>query len=602
MRADEEPRTSRTVYWRDSVPGLVQRFAVAIAVFVVFMAIGAAVEGYHYPTRAGRAWALWGLESLAGLAGVLGCLLPASRRVVRAGAALSATSVAALVCAYHGSVNASAERLATVLGCILNLLAVVVPWGTVPQTFLALGTLGSFGLASPRLVATESVVFPFVVLAAAATTSICAAFFLDRYRFEAFRQTALQTEEAEVAAALGHVSRVLSRSLGADDVRAQVTQLTRTLLACDFASLFLCHGPGNSYQHASTSGGREDVVADLAGLELTPSLLPVLTELRPGALIEIARPDGHPLVSAALLERLRTSSALGAAVALGDRVIGLLAAGYHQRTGAFSDRQRRLVLGIASAAAIALENSRLVEDLRAANRLKSEFVATMSHELRTPLNVIMGYTQMLADGAVGPEDPAAFAATLDRIQRNAIDLLDLITATLDLGRLEAGRETVALAPVSLDELFVEIGRQVEAITPGGVALEWVNELGAVPILTDRAKLKTILRNLVGNALKFTSAGSVRVLARPVAGGVEIAVEDTGIGIAPQHLSLVFEMFRQVDSSSTRRHGGVGLGLHIVRRLVDLLGGTIAVQSAVGVGSTFVVRLPARTAVVAATAA
>lgn len=602
MRADGEPRTSRTVYWLESIPGLGQRFAVAVAVFVVFMALGAAVEAHHYPTRATRAWALWGLESLAGIAGALACRLRMLHRVVRATAALTGAVVAALVCVYHGSVNASAERLATVVGCILNLFAVVVPWGTTPQAVLGLGTIGSFALASPRLTATESVVFSFVVLAAAATTSICAAYFLDRYRFEAFRRTALQTEEAEIAAALGHVSQVLSRSLGAHDVRAQVTQLARAMLGCDFTTLFLCSGVGGSYQHASTAGGREDVVADLAGLELTPVLLPVLAELRPDTLIEITSPGAHPLVSAALLRRLRTSSVLAAPVALGDRVTGLLAAGYHERTGPFSDRQRRLALGIASAAAIALENSRLVDDLRAANRLKSEFVATMSHELRTPLNVIMGYTQMLADGAVGPDDPAAFAATLDRIQRNALDLLDLITATLDLGRLEAGRETVALAPVSIEEVFGELGRQVEAITPAGVALEWVNELGGAPVLSDRAKLKTIVRNLVGNALKFTSAGSVRVVARPLAGGIEIAVHDTGIGIAPQDLSIIFEMFRQVDSSSTRRHGGVGLGLHIVRRLVDLLGGTIAVQSAVGVGSTFVVRLPARAAPVTASAA
>ena len=593
MVAEDHPRASRAVYWTESVLVIRQRFSLAMGIFVVFMGVGAFVEGQYYPPRATQAWLLWGLESLVGLLGAGACWLPILRSWVRPIAAAAATAVIALICTYHGGVGASAERLATVLGCMLNLLAVVVPWATRAQAFVALGTLASFAVAAPHLVATESMSFPGVVLAAAATTAVWAALFLDRYRFEAFRRTALQTEEAEIAAALAHVGETLSRSLGQADVLEQVNRLAVAALCCDFSSLLLFDERRGVYRHASTAGGRAEVVAELPGLEFAPASMPFFASFRPGELIEIADPAAQDLVPPAFMERLQIASVLCAPVSLGDRVIGALVSGYNVRTGSFSIRQRRLALGIAHSAAIALENTRLVADLQAANRLKSEFVATMSHELRTPLNVIMGYTQMLADGAVGPEDPGGFAKTLDRIQRNAVELFELVSATLDMGRLEAGREAVTLGPVDLGELFGEIAREVEPIVPDCVALAWRNELGQAPVVSDRLKLKTVLKNLVGNALKFTSAGAVRVVARQTASGIVIAVHDSGVGIAPQHLALVFEMFRQVDSSSTRRHGGVGLGLHIARRLVELLGGTIAVESTVGVGSTFVVTLPVR---------
>jgi signal transduction histidine kinase len=228
----------------------------------------------------------------------------------------------------------------------------------------------------------------------------------------------------------------------------------------------------------------------------------------------------------------------------------------------------------------------LVAELERANRLKLELVSTMSHELRTPLNVIAGHLEMLEDPAYG-DHGLAFA----RIRAAHRELLDLVEATLDLNRLEAGRDVVDVEEVRLPRLWRELDAELAGLSRApGVTLRW-ESAAEVTMATDRRKLKTIVKNLVGNALKFTSAGEVVVGCRAEKGAWAITVRDSGIGIPAEHLPHVFDMFRQVDGSDRRMHGGVGLGLHIVRRLCAQLGGEVSVESAVGRGSTFTVRFP-----------
>jgi len=220
----------------------------------------------------------------------------------------------------------------------------------------------------------------------------------------------------------------------------------------------------------------------------------------------------------------------------------------------------------------------------------------MSHEFRTPLNAILGYTHMLLNNVTGPvSDPQR--KSLSRIDSNARHLLALINDILDITRIEAGRMPLNATTFGVGELFEEVQSELEPIIKRSNLTVSTKVRGAVPsVRSDRQKVKQIVLNLLSNALKFTPAGSVTMTAsydvrlRQVA----IAVRDTGVGIPEDDQVKVFEDFRQLDSSPARGYGGTGLGLSICRRLAQILGGTIDLQSAQGEGSTFTLRLPAKT--------
>lgn len=230
----------------------------------------------------------------------------------------------------------------------------------------------------------------------------------------------------------------------------------------------------------------------------------------------------------------------------------------------------------------------------AANQVKSGFMATLSHELRTPLNAIIGYAELLDLGIEAPATPAAHAH-IERIRLSARHLTHLIEDLLSFSRIEAGRETADMQSVDVRGLLDEVTAVAEPLAQRkGLAFRvTLGEEMPNEIITDPHKLRQVLLNLVGNGVKFTKFGHVEVIARPNNGMVAFEVGDTGIGVAPENLGRLFEPFWQADSSLTRQAGGSGLGLAIAHRYVGMLGGTMSVESTLGHGTRFLVRLPVR---------
>jgi PAS domain S-box-containing protein len=227
----------------------------------------------------------------------------------------------------------------------------------------------------------------------------------------------------------------------------------------------------------------------------------------------------------------------------------------------------------------------------AASQAKTEFLNTMSHELRTPIHAILGYAEMLEEGGFG-ELAAEQREAVQRIAERARDELELVTAVLDVNAMESGRVIARAEPVRVADVVAQIEREGrKPWSESGLEMVWDVPATLPPIASDAGKIKIVVRNLVGNAVKFTTRGTVTVRARRVRAGIEISVADTGIGIPPEARDAIFEPFFQVDGSESRRYEGSGLGLHIVKRLLGLLGGTIEVESTLGQGSTFRAWLP-----------
>jgi signal transduction histidine kinase/ActR/RegA family two-component response regulator len=270
----------------------------------------------------------------------------------------------------------------------------------------------------------------------------------------------------------------------------------------------------------------------------------------------------------------------------------------HPERAIFTEREERLVVGLATQAAIAMDNARLYEkeqrartEAEAANRSKDEFLATLSHELRTPLTAVLGWARMLRSGRL---EPGTHERAIDVIERNAQAQVQLIEDLLDVSRIITGKMRLDVRPVNLP---VVVEAAMDSVRPAaeskGVRLTHVLDPKAGPVAGDPDRLQQIVWNLALNAIKFTDRGGrVQVNVQRVSSQVEIVVSDTGRGIAADVLPHIFERFHQADSTTTRAHRGLGIGLALVRHLVELHGGTVHAESpGENQGAVFTVRLP-----------
>jgi signal transduction histidine kinase/CheY-like chemotaxis protein len=417
--------------------------------------------------------------------------------------------------------------------------------------------------------------------------------------------------------ARGEIDRDLSSTLDLTSVLETITRHSRDVLGADIACVAAVNPGTKAATMVSIAGARTDALTDLrvpAGRGLGGE---VLATGRAVAVVNCSKDPRIAEEHTDLLRREGIVSTLVVPISRKGHTTGLLYVA-NRRATVFGRQDEDTLNHLAAQAAIAIENARLYEEvtkhaedlenkveertrelqeinrrLEAASRHKSEFLANMSHELRTPLNAIIGFTRLVMRRSKEVL-PAKQYENLEKINLSADQLLLLINDVLDLSKVEAGKMDVRPVSFQLESMIDICLRTVEPmIKPEQIQLAKDLEPDLPQLVTDQDKLKQIVMNLLSNAIKFTETGTITVSARRHADRVSLAVTDPGIGIPEHARELIFEEFRQVDSSSTRRHGGTGLGLSISRHFARLLGGDITVQSRLGRGSTFTLTIPMR---------
>jgi signal transduction histidine kinase len=400
--------------------------------------------------------------------------------------------------------------------------------------------------------------------------------------------------------ALEEIGRTVASSLDLTAVLATIVDRAVELAQADAGAIFAYDKSLRVFRLKEAHGLDRAFVEEARTLSipLAESLLgKAALERKPITIPELENADLHrigELVRAAGFHSVLLLPLVGPEEILGALVVQRRAA------GDFPPNTISLMQTFADQSVIAMHNAELFREveergrqLQIANEHKSQFFANMSHELRTPLNAVLGYAELLVDGLYGEMPPKA-REVLERVQANGRHLLELINDVLDISKIEAGQLTLSMSDYSMRSIVESVVASTESLAKAkGLALttEIADDL---PIgHGDERRLTQVFLNIVGNAIKFTERGSVDIRARAVNGAFDIAVRDTGPGIAADDQSRIFDEFQQVDASNTRQKGGTGLGLAIARRFTEMHGGTIHLSSELGVGSEFRVILPVR---------
>ena len=424
-------------------------------------------------------------------------------------------------------------------------------------------------------------------------------------------------EQTEILKSVQRIGRVISGELNQKNLVQAVTDAATELTAAEFGAFFykVLNEEGASYMLYALSGVPKEAFAHFPMPRATDIFGPTFLGQGTIRLDDVKEsphygknspyhgmPHGHLPV---------TSYLAVSVVSRSGKVIGGLFFGHSER-GVFTERHESIVEGLAAQTAIAMDNAALYESAQkaikehqqilesekesrrqaeVANRTKDEFLSLLSHELRTPLNAILGWTRLINTGQL---DDAAFARAIDTIDRNAKLQGRLIEDMLDVSRIISGKLRLDAQPVDLTTV---INSAVDTSRPAADAkqihISTVLDFGAGQVLGDPVRLQQVVWNLLSNAIKFTPKhGKIQIQMERVNSHIEISVSDTGTGIEEELLPYVFERFRQGDSSASKKYGGLGLGLSIVRHLVELHGGTVEVHNREEqTGAVFLINLP-----------
>jgi signal transduction histidine kinase/PAS domain-containing protein len=396
---------------------------------------------------------------------------------------------------------------------------------------------------------------------------------------------------AEVNRALLRAAEALTSTLDPAEVMERIVALAGELVGADGAGLTLLVGETGEEVRTAVATGLLEPIRGMSGRA-------------EGSLTEDAFRRGGPTVFSAdeaaahptlgFMRRMGVEHYAVVPLLAGDERLGMLGLVRGPDAPRFSGEELRILALLGGQASLAVRNARLYERAQAASEAKSGFLATMSHELRTPLNALEGYSSLLEEEIYGPITGEQRGA-LERMRRARVHLVELIDQVLDVARVEAGTKRARPEPVDLPALVRDVAEALRgAAEKRGLSLEVEVADGVPTVRTDPGMVRQVLANLVGNAVKFTDRGGIAVRLAMEDGAACMEVQDTGPGITPELQERVFEPFFQVDPSTTRREGGVGLGLALSREFARLLGGDLTLRSTPGEGTVFRLCLPAAT--------
>jgi len=427
---------------------------------------------------------------------------------------------------------------------------------------------------------------------------------LEEYSRTLEQKVEMRTQElarsVEELQALGEVSQAVSSTLDLQKVLVTIVAHAAELSGTESGAIYEFDEVTEEFQLRATHRMSEEMIQAIreAGVKLGETALGWAAKNRKAVQVpDILKEPTYPTREIMKREGLR--ALLAVPLFREDRLIGGLVV-RRRAPGEFQKKTVDLLQTFATQSALAIQNARLFREIEAkgqeleiASKHKSEFLANMSHELRTPLNAILGYTELILDNIYG-EVPDTIQEVLERVEKNGRHLLGLINDVLDLSKIEAGQLVLSLDDYSMKDVVHTVLTSVESL-----AAEKNLELkvSVSPEVShgkgDQQRISQVLLNLIGNAIKFTEEGEVRVEATASNDTFVVSVSDTGPGLSEADQQRVFEEFRQVDGSSTRKKGGTGLGLSIAKRIVEMHGGRIWVESIEGQGSTFWFTLPVR---------